>query len=139
MNKQASIHRNLLFLPRSGIEPGTSGNSDIAMTISAWLLLKSKMPALARMRDIKSKAFHPFQKHPPKIVLPVEQVKSKREAEPNANESKFFGRRVQHRIEDFESKNHPKQCAGTAEKYGVPFQSDFHPENGECCSAHACN
>ncbi len=26
------IHRNLIFLPRSGIEPGTSGNSDIAMT-----------------------------------------------------------------------------------------------------------
>ena len=25
-------HRNLLFLPRSGIEPGTSGNSDIAKT-----------------------------------------------------------------------------------------------------------
>ncbi len=26
------VHRNLLFLPRSGIEPGASGNSDIAMT-----------------------------------------------------------------------------------------------------------
>ena len=26
------IHRNLLFFPRSGIEPGTSGNKEIAMT-----------------------------------------------------------------------------------------------------------
>ena len=35
------IHRNLLFLPRSGIEPGTSGNSDIAMTTT---------PSAARLR-----------------------------------------------------------------------------------------
>ncbi len=63
MNKQAYSYRNLLFLLRSGIEPGTFGYSDIAMTTTPSahidIALKAKIRENSRAKNVSQISLWP--------------------------------------------------------------------------------